>query len=206
MATRDAPVLRFRHYGGTCARRGCPTASTTLRQEKHEEGLPTQKAGAGRPPRLLEPTGFQPPEAGAAQAALEHNLPRVGVEGSNPFARSSFPRFPGDLCSPLALQSAEPSLHPAGQRLAPNPRQGFHCFRMRLQAAAGGQVSISRWSSAICASADSAERRRDHCVAAPGSGRPRCAGRSRRCARRRRFERARPLSPLRPLDSRSPPT
>jgi hypothetical protein len=55
----------------------------------HKQGLPTPKAGANRPPHPLEPTDSS--RQSGRSSGVEHNLAKVGVEGSNPFARSSFP-------------------------------------------------------------------------------------------------------------------
>ena len=54
--------------------------------ENRKQGLPTPKADAKRPPHPLEPTGFS--RQSGRSSGVEHNLAKVGVEGSNPFARS----------------------------------------------------------------------------------------------------------------------
>ncbi len=49
-------------------------------------GLPDPKPDANCAPHLLDRTSNQPPSG--RSSGVEHNLAKVGVEGSNPFARS----------------------------------------------------------------------------------------------------------------------
>ena len=54
--------------------------------ESGESGLPTLMGDAKRP---LHPTGSVPVQRQSGRSSgVEHNLAKVGVEGSNPFARS----------------------------------------------------------------------------------------------------------------------
>ena len=55
-------------------------------QEKSKQGLPSSKAGANRAPHPLAPQVAS--RQSGRSSGVEHNLAKVGVEGSNPFARS----------------------------------------------------------------------------------------------------------------------
>ena len=46
-----------------------------------------------------------PDRQSGRSSGVEHNLAKVGVEGSNPFARSSFPRKIKDLQNSLFRES-----------------------------------------------------------------------------------------------------
>jgi hypothetical protein len=83
------------HLCGNCGEYANP--SPVIRCEKHEGGLPTQKPDAKRPPHPLEPTGFS--RQSGRSSGVEHNLAKVGVEGSNPFARSNFSYIFSHLCT-----------------------------------------------------------------------------------------------------------
>ena len=55
--------------------------------EGARSGLPVPRADAKRP---LHPIGTMPVQRQSGRSSgVEHNLAKVGVEGSNPFARSS---------------------------------------------------------------------------------------------------------------------
>ena len=57
-------------------------------QQMRNWGLPDPKPDANCAPHLLDRTSNQPPSG--RSSGVEHNLAKVGVEGSNPFARSNF--------------------------------------------------------------------------------------------------------------------
>ena len=88
-----------------------------------KQGLPSRKAGANRPPHPLEPTDSS--RQSGRSSGVEHNLAKVGVEGSNPFARSSFlyrnQRISG-LRAAFSLETA-PSVKPVVSIMSPENRQ-----------------------------------------------------------------------------------
>ena len=72
--------------------------------------------GACRPPkamlgaRLTRPVGIAPVRQSGRSSGVEHNLAKVGVEGSNPFARSSFPKENQRISGLRAALSLETAL------------------------------------------------------------------------------------------------
>ena len=54
-------------------------------------GLQAMKVGASGPASTRPEGFFRAWRQSGRSSGVEHNLAKVGVEGSNPFARSSFP-------------------------------------------------------------------------------------------------------------------